>query len=317
MDLAVLRLFQQVAAGATVTATAARARLTQPALSRALRRVEHEVGAQLFQRSGRLLRLTPAGHAFARHVDALLDRYDQGVREIAELTDPDAGVVPLAFLHTLGTWLVPNVLSSFREQHPRTRFELRQHGEEGLVNELRDGTADLILTSDDPRLSTIGWQRLLVQPLHLAVPPNHPLATRDQVRLADAADEPFILLRPGYGLRATTETLCASAGFTPRVGFEGEEVETQRGLVAAGLGVALLPLPQTPSPVPHLRVTDVPAERDIGLAWHAGRTLPPLSTRFRDHVLTATQHLSTTLRHHAQKLSAPRERLETGGRRQP
>lgn len=285
MDLSVLRLFQQVANGATVTDTAARARLTQPALSRALRRLEHEVGAPLFQRAGRTLRLTPAGHAFTAHADAVLDRYDQGVREVRDLVDPDAGTIPLAFLHTLGTWLVPRVISGFREQHPRARFVLRQHGEEGLTAELLDGTADLVLTSDDPGEPAIEWHRLLVEPLHLTVPPDHRLAGREEVRLADAADETFILLRPGYGLRATTEALCAAAGFTPRVGFEGEEVDTLRGLVTAGLGVALLPPPQTSSPAPHLRVTDVPSERDIGVAWLAGRALPPLSAAFRDHVL--------------------------------
>lgn len=288
MDLAVLRLFQQVAGGTTVTEAAARARLTQPALSRALRRVEHEVGAELFQRAGRTLRLTPAGHAFAQHVDALLDRYDQGVREVRELVDPDAGTVPLAFLHTLGTWLVPRVISGFRERHPRARFELRQHGEEGLVAELLDGTADLVLTSGDPGLPAIGWRRLLVEPLHLTVPPDHRLAAHKEVRLADAADETFILLRPGYGLRDTTEALCAAAGFTPRVGFEGEEVETLRGLVTAGLGVALLPPPRTTSTAPDLRVTDVRSERDIGVAWLASRELPPLSARFREHILTET-----------------------------
>lgn len=286
MDLTVLRLFRQVAGGTTVTEAAARARLTQPALSRALRRVEHEVGADLFQRAGRTLRLTPAGHAFARHVDAVLDRYDQGVREVRELVDPDAGTVPLAFLHTLGTWLVPRVVSGFRERHPRVRFELRQHGEEGLVAELLDGTADLVLTSGDPGLPAIGWRRLLVEPLHLTVPPDHRLAGRAEVRLAEAADETFIVLRPGYGLRDTTEALCAAAGFTPRVGFEGEEVETLRGLVTAGLGVALLPPPRTASTAPHPRVTDVRSERDIGVAWLATRELPPLSASFREHVLT-------------------------------
>lgn len=285
MDLSVLRLFQQVANGATVTDTAARARLTQPALSRALRRLEHEVGATLFQRAGRTLRLTPAGHAFTAHAGAVLDRYDQGVREVRDLVDPDAGTIPLAFLHTLGTWLVPRVIRGFREQHPRARFVLRQHGEEGLTAELLDGTADLVLTSDDPGEPAIEWRRLLVEPLHLTVPPDHRLAAQEEVRLADVAAETFILLRPGYGLRATTEALCAAAGFTPRVGFEGEEVDTLRGLVTAGLGVALLPPPQTTSPAPHLRVTDVPSERDIGIAWLAGRELTPLSAAFRAHVL--------------------------------
>ncbi len=286
MDLRVLRLFQQVASGTSVTETAARAHLTQPALSRALRRIEHEVGADLFARSGRTLRLTPAGHVFATHAAAVLDRYDQGLRAVRELVDPDAGVVPLAFLHTLGTWLVPDVISGFREQNPNARFELRQHGEEGLLAELHDGTADLVITSGDPATPAVEWRRLLVEPLHLAVPPGHPLARHDSVRLADAADETFILLRPGYGLRDTTEALCAEAGFTPKVGFEGEEVETLRGLVTAGLGVALLPPPRTASTAPHPRVTDVAGERDIGLAWLSTRDLPPLSARFREHVLT-------------------------------
>lgn len=287
MDLGVLRLFRQVAGGATVTETAAHARLTQPALSRALRRVEREVGAELFQRAGRTLRLTPAGHAFAAHVTAVLDRYDQGIREVRELVDPDAGTIPLAFLHTLGTWLVPRVVSDFRQDHPRARFELRQHGEEGLIAELVDGTADLVITSGDPGMPAIDWRRLLVEPLRLAVPPDHPLAGRAEVRLADAAGETFILLRPGYELRNTTEALCARAGFAPRVGFEGEEVETLRGLVTAGLGVALLPEPRTASSAPHLRVTDVQSERDIGVAWLAGRDLPALSVRFREHLLTS------------------------------
>jgi DNA-binding transcriptional LysR family regulator len=292
MDLQVLRLFQAVAEGATVTETAAAAHLTQPALSRALGRVEREVGAELFQRVGRALRLTPAGQVFKDHVDAVLDRYDRGLHAVAEAVDPEAGLVPLAFLHTLGTWLVPPLLSGFLDAFPRTRFELRQHGEEGLLRELREGTADLVITSGDPGDPLIGWRRLLVEPLRLAVPPRHRLARRKRVRLAEVADETFILLRPGYGLRATTEQLCRQAGFAPRVGFEGDEVDTLRGLVTAGLGVSLLPPPRTatfpPSPAahpaPHLQLTDVDGARDIGLSWLAGRTLPPASGNFRQHV---------------------------------
>ncbi|MFF1610996.1 LysR family transcriptional regulator [Amycolatopsis sp. NPDC058278] len=286
MDVQTLRLFREVAAGATVTETAARAHLTQPALSRALRRLEHEAGADLFRRSGRVLRLTPAGHAFKRHVDLVLDQLDQGLREVGEIVAPDTGVVPLAFLHTFGTWLVPAVLSGFLREHPGTRFELRQHGEAGLEAELLDGTADLVITSGDPGHLQLHWSRLLVEPLRLAVPPHHRLAGRRRVRLADVADETFILLRTGYALRETTEQLCAEAGFAPRIGFEGDEVETLRGLVTAGLGVSVLPLPHTAAfPAPHLELTDVDAARDIGLAWAAGRNLPPPSETFRRHVL--------------------------------
>ncbi|MEV7128307.1 LysR family transcriptional regulator [Streptomyces sp. NPDC093260] len=293
MDLQVLRSFQAVAEGMTVTEAAAQARVTQPALSRALRRLDEEVGAELLQRVGRLLRPTPAGRVFKEYVDATLDSYDRGRQAVAEVVDPEAGVVSLAFLHTLGTWLVPKLVTGFRRTLPHVRFELHQHEENGLVQHLLDATADLVITSGDPGHPLITWRRLLVEPLWLAVPTGHRLAGRGRVRLAEVAEEPFILLKPGYGLRSVTETLCREAGFTPLVGFEGEEVHTLRGLVAAGLGVSLIPSsPDTAAtpdfPIRYLEITDVRGARDIGIARLTGRTLPPVSRRFMDHALRAT-----------------------------
>ncbi|GAB7059020.1 LysR family transcriptional regulator [Streptomyces mexicanus] len=293
MDLQVLRSFQAVAEGLTVTEAAAEARITQPALSRALRRLEEEVGAELLQRVGRVLRPTSAGRVFKEYVDAALDSYDRGRRAVAEVVDPDTGLVSLAFLHTLGTWLVPRLVTGFREDFPRVRFELHQHGEMGLVQHLLDATADLMITSGDPDHPLITWRRLLVEPLWLAVPTGHRLARRGRVRLAEVAGEPFILLKPGYGLRSVTESLCREAGFAPRVAFEGEEVHTLRGLVAAGLGVSLIPSsPDTAAtpdfPIRYLEITDVHGARDIGIAWLTGRALPPASRRFIDHALRVT-----------------------------
>ncbi|MET8246355.1 LysR substrate-binding domain-containing protein [Streptomyces sp. NPDC005202] len=212
---------------------------------------------------------------------------------MAEVVDPEAGLVSLAFLHTLGTWLVPKLVTGFRQAFPKVRFELHQHGENGLVQHLLDATADLIITSGDPGHPLITWRRLLVEPLWLAVPTQHPLAQHRRVRLAEVAEEPFILLKPGYGLRSVTETLCRQAGFTPLIGFEGEEVHTLRGLVAAGLGVSLIPsspdAAATPAfPIRYLEITDVHGARDIGIAWLSGRTLPPAPQRFIDHALGAT-----------------------------
>lgn len=296
MDLQVLRSFQAVAEGVTVTDAAAEARITQPALSRALNRLEEEVGAELLQRVGRLLQLTPAGRVFKEYVDAVLESYDRGRRAVAEVVDPDAGVVSLAFLHTLGTWLLPRLVTGFRQAFPHVRFELHQDGETGLAQHLLDATADVIITSKDPGHPLITWQRLLVEPLWLAVPARHRLARRRRVGLAEVAGEPFIVLKPGYGLRSITEKLCRQAGFTPLVRFEGEEVETLRGLVAAGLGVSLIPaspdaanLATNPDlPVRYLEVTDVHGARDIGIAWLASRTLPPAPERFIVHALGVT-----------------------------
>jgi DNA-binding transcriptional LysR family regulator len=297
VDVEHLRWFQAVADGDTVTDTAASAFMTQPAMSRALARLEKEVGADLFFRSGRGLKVTQAGRIFKRYADDILESYDNGVRSVADVVSPDTGMVPIAFLHTLGTWFVPQLLSGFRREHPRIEFELQQRGEAGLREELLAGSADLIITSEDLSEPSVNWRQLLVEPLALAVPAGHRLANRKRVKLSDVADETFIVLGRGYGLRQITERLCREVGFTPRIGFEGEEVETLRGLVAAGLGVSLIPhipgaIPRSGEPSPMLAMTDVKAERKIGIAWLADRELPGPSARFREYVIAQGAQVS-------------------------
>ncbi|RJS45743.1 LysR family transcriptional regulator [Nocardioides cavernaquae] len=287
MEIETIRAFLEVADGTTVTVAAERAHRTQPALSRALSRLEREVGSELFQRSGRGLTLTPAGRELLDSARRIVEAYDRGVRAVQDMAAPQGGFVPLAFLHTLGTWLVPELIRSFRAERPEVRFDLRQHGDAGLVDDLLGGAVDLAITGGLPEHPQIESRRLLIEPLRLVVPPDHRFAGRRSVRLADLAADPFIVLKSGFSLRAVTEHLCVEAGFVPQIGFEGEEVETLRGLVSAGLGVALLPDPHgvgAPA-APHLRVSDVQASREIGIAWIRDRRLPSASDRFRQHVI--------------------------------
>jgi DNA-binding transcriptional LysR family regulator len=293
METTILRLFRQVAEGATVTETAAGAHMTQAALSKALKRLDREVDAELLVRVGRQLRLTPAGREFKQCADAALDHLERGAQAVAQLADPDSGTIALGFLHTLGTWFVPTVVKGYSAQAPRVRFELFQHDAKQLLERLTDGTADLVLVSDDPRQRSIGWSRLFVEQLCLAVPPTHRLAKRRTARLADVAEEPFILLDPRYKLRLTVDDLCQAAGFTPKVAFEGHEIDTLRAMVNVGLGVSIIPPPgaaggdsQPADRVAYLRLTDVPGRRDIGIAWLNERALPSQPERFRRYLLS-------------------------------
>jgi DNA-binding transcriptional LysR family regulator len=293
MELDTIRAFLAVADGSTVTETAERIHRTQPAVSRALARLEREVGTPLFQRVGRGLVLTPAGRELAGHARDTIDAYERGVRSVQDITAPDGGFVPVAFLHTLGTWLVPELIRGFRAARPHVRFDLRQDGDQGLIDDLLSGVVDLAITGDRPGPGQLESRRLFLEPLRLVVPPDHRLAARRTARLRDVRDEQFILLKPGFSLRTVTEDLCGQAGFSPQIGFEGEEVETLRGLVSAGLGVALLPEPRggAAPAAPSLRVTDVRAAREIGLAWVRDRTLPPASAHFREHALRASRRI--------------------------
>ncbi|MFE2541361.1 LysR family transcriptional regulator [Actinacidiphila glaucinigra] len=266
-----LAQFAAVARHEHVTRAARELGVPQSTLSRAMVRLELDLGVTLFARQGRTVSLTPAGHGFLASVERALGEVERSAESVRADADPQSGRVAFGFLHTLGPETVPALLRAFRADHPRIRFQLVQNYGEAMLAGLRAGELDLCLTSPVPDAPDLVVRRLDEQRLRLVVPADHRLASRRRVRLAEASGELFVSLEAGYGLRRITDALCAEAGFTPRVGFEGEEAETLRGLVAAGLGVALLPPPLVPRPgVVELTVTAPRAVREIGVAWLGG-----------------------------------------------
>jgi LysR family transcriptional regulator, transcription activator of glutamate synthase operon len=290
MDTDALRWFQQVADGTTVTEVSELEGVTQPGVSRALARLETEVGTPLLRKSGRTLRMTLAGATFKRHVDAMLHQLDDGIAAISELIDPETGVVGLAFQHSLGTWLVPDLVRSFRSAHPGVRFALTQVRDQ-LRPPVLDGQADLEIAMRLPSDPALVSQLIAVEPLRVAVPSEHPLAGQPGVALADLSGEPFIAQRRDSALRQLTDELCGQAGFRPNVVFEGDDLSTVRGFVAAGLGIAIVPALRQGSPesaagpLRYCEITDLWAAREITLSWSAERRLLAAAEQFRQHVL--------------------------------
>ena len=236
MDTEVLRWFQQVADGITVTEIAEIEMVSQPGVSRALARLEQQMGTPLLQRSGRLLRPTQAGSVFKRHVDEMMHALDDGYAAVNELVDPETGTVAVAFQLSLGSWLLPGLISEFRKKHPRVQFSLTE-SDDALGSPLvAEGRIDLEFTARRPNNPEVHWEHLFSQPLALSVPGDHRLAGRRKVRLADAADEDFVMLNPSWAMRTLTDELCQAAGFTPRVAFEVDDLSVARGFVAAGSG---------------------------------------------------------------------------------
>lgn len=159
-----------------------------------------------------------------------------------------------------------------------------------------------------PLLTEVSPESLLgsetVEPLRLAVPSDHQLAQAIEVRLADAADDRFVMVRPSSLLRQACNDLCRAAGFQPVVSFEGDDRSTVLGFVAVGLGVAIVPAASEGSPGPgtapirYLRITDVPATREIGLAWAADGRLLPAAELFREHVIDRVRQRRLPAVHH-------------------
>lgn len=299
MDTDALRWLQQVADGTTVTEVSEVESVTQSGVSRALARLEAQVGTPLLRRSGRTLRMTHAGAVFKPHLDALLHHLDDGIAAVSQLIDPDTGTVALAFQQSLGTWLVPDLARSFRAAHPGVRFQLTQVRDEPNSAALDGGNADLELGSrrpQNPPDTDVHTRLIALEPLRLALPREHPLARRrlagaGRVPLADVVGDPFISLRSASALRRLTDDLCEQAGFRPDVIFEGDDLSNVRGFVAAGLGVAVVPAPRAgspeavPGPVTYLEIADPGAVREIFLTWSAERRLLPATDLFRRHVI--------------------------------
>jgi LysR family transcriptional regulator, transcription activator of glutamate synthase operon len=291
METDSLRWFQQVADGTTVTEVSELEGVTQSGVSRALARLEAEIGTPLLQRSGRILRMTHAGAVFKRHVDAMMHQLDDGIAAVNQLIEPDTGTVALAFQHSLGTWLVPDLVRSFRAAHPHVRFQLTQVRDELHSAPLAGGHADLEIGTRRPHDPAVRTRRLALEPLRLALPRDHELAGQPRLRLAEVSDKPFVSLRPTSALRRLTDSLCDQAGFVPDVVFEGDDLSTVRGFVAAGLGVAIVPAPRAGSPeaasgpLLYREIVDPGAGREITLTWSAERRLLPAADLFRRHVM--------------------------------
>ena len=292
MDTDALRWLQQVADGTTVTEVSELEEVTQSGVSRALARLEAQMGTPLLRRSGRTLRMTHAGAVFKPHLDALLHHLDDGVAAVNQLIDPDTGTVVLAFQQSLGTWLVPDLARSFRAAHPGVGFQLTQVRDELHSAALDGGQADLEIGTRRPGDPAVHSRRVAVEPLRLALPGDHQLAGQQRIHLAEVSREPFIGLRPASALRQLTDDLCMQAGFRPAVVFEGDDLSTVRGFVAAGLGVAIVPAPRAGSPesatgpVLYPKILDTGAVREICLRWSAERRLLPAAELFRQHVIT-------------------------------
>ena len=293
-----LRQFAAAAREEHMTRAAELLGIPQPTLSRSIARLESELGVPLFTRPGRSVKLTRHGRYLLESSERALLALSASLERLTGEADLARGRVALGFLHTFGGEIVPRLMRDFRASHPAVRFALVQGGSQRLLARLRDGEIDLCLTSPLPSGPDVLARGLAEQRIDLFVPAGHRLAARrGGMPLAEAAAEDFIVMEPGYGLRAITDAMCHEAGFEPRITFEGEEADTARGLVGAGLGVSLLPATASsladPSVVP-VRITAPRAARTVGIAWPADRPLTAPAATFRDFALTYAGRLPET-----------------------
>lgn len=244
LDVRRLRVLREVAACGSFSGAADALSFTQSAVSQQMAALEREAGASLVERGARGVRLTDAGRALVRHADAVLARLDDAEQELAAIAGLRGGRLRLASFQSAGAALVPDAVRAFSERYPDVELGLREAEPQESLVALKAGECDLALVYAYPALrqepdGDVDLVRLLEDKMHAALPRDHRLAARARVRMEQLSGDAWISgdLACGRLLRHA----CDAAGFDPRVRLETSDYATMQGLVAAGVGVTLLP----------------------------------------------------------------------------
>ncbi len=247
LDVRRLRVLKEVAAHGSFSAAADELNFTQSAVSQQIAALEKETGTTLLQRGAGGVRLTDAGEALVAHADVILARLADAERELAAIAGLKGGRVRLASFPSAGATLVTEAVSLYRKRYSEVELSLTEGEPHETVPRLRSGDFDVAVVFEDSYspgselLKALDCVHLLDDPLSVVLPADHPLTARKAVRLGDLAGEPWVA---GCGGGVCSDMLvdaCARASFTPNVAFESDDHNVLVGLVAAGVGVALLP----------------------------------------------------------------------------
>jgi LysR family hydrogen peroxide-inducible transcriptional activator len=247
--------------------------VSQPTLSTQVKKLEDELGVALVERAPRHVMLTAAGQDIAARARRVLGEVEQ-MRETARRTrDPEAGTVRLGLFPTLGPYLLPHVVPRIRARFPRLELLLVEEKTEAVLAMLRDGKLDAAVLALPLHEDWLEAEFLFEEPFVLAVPEGHPLASRSGLRLSDLGEQHLMLLEEGHCLRDHALEVCSLAGAGEKEGFRATSLETLRQMVAAGVGVTLLPMlavkpPVSPSDsIRLLAFRDPPPTRRMALVW--------------------------------------------------
>ncbi|GAB1408352.1 LysR substrate-binding domain-containing protein [Thermomonas brevis] len=247
--------------------------VSQPTLSMQIRKLEEELGVALFERAPRKVMLTPAGQDMVQRARRILAEVEQMKEAARRSKDPEAGSLRLGVFPTLGPYLLPHVVPQLRERFPQLELLLVEEKSDVLLQRLREGRLDAALLALPLHDEQLHAQFLFEEPFVLAAPVQHPLAQGEALSMDELSDETLLLLEDGHCLRDQALDVCRLSGAQEKAGFRATSLETLRQMVAAGVGVTLLPALAVHAPVAQPRnirlvpFRDPPPSRRIALVW--------------------------------------------------
>jgi len=264
---------------------AAASYVSQPTLSTQIRKLEEELGVTLVERTPRRVLLTETGREIAARARDVLHEVEQ-IRGIARRTrDPEAGSVRLGIFPTLGPYLLPHVVPEIRKRFPKLELLLVEEKTEEVLKRLREGKLDAGVLALPIHDDTLHSEFLFEEPFLLAAPQGHPLSQRKALKLDDLEDQTLLLLEDGHCLRDQALEVCRMAGAGEKTGFRATSLETLRQMVAADVGVTLLPVLAVKPPVAkaeNIKLIEfrgrAPSRR-LAMVWRKSSALAPFLKR--------------------------------------
>ena len=251
LDVKQLRVLRAVGEHGSFSAAAEALSYTQPAISQQVAALEKQAGTTLVDRTSRGVRLTEAGRALVDHAEVVLARLAAAEAELEAMAGVRGGRVRLSSFPTAGASLLPPAVALFTERHPEVELTFVEREPDDAAQMLRAAELEVALVFEYGEIGAAEFERLydgielhhlLDDPLYLALPQGHPLSSRPHVRLGDFAQDTWIQESGPHSFCGSLhQAACTSAGFQPNIGFQSDDYNVVQGLIAAGVGISLLP----------------------------------------------------------------------------
>lgn len=220
---------------------AERSFVSQPTLSAQLKKLEQYLGVQLIERAPKRVALTAAGEEIVERARRILESSEEIIELARGHRDPLAGRLRLALLPTIGPYLLPNVAAKLRKHLPRLELMLYEYQTDTLLEKLHSGEIDVGILALPVTMDGLESHVLYKEPFTVAMPSNHKLAGKSSIRIEDLSEETMLLLEDGHCLRDQALEICSGTRLHEKQDFRATSLETLRQMVAAGVGITLLP----------------------------------------------------------------------------
>ena len=285
MDLRQLEYFQMVSRLNNITRAAERLHVAQPSVTVAIKKLEDELGIQLFDRSQKKITLTSEGKVFLKRVEAILANIEDAVIEMQDYQGLAKGMIKLGVPPMIGSFIFPEIFAGFRKIYPNIDFVITEDGSISVRELLEQGDLDLgiiILREESKFLDTVIIQE---NQIVACLPLDHPLANSTKISFDDLKHEKFIMLKEDTFHRRAVLEACDKSGYYPEIILSSSQTETIRALVANGLGVSFLldSIAQRKKDLASIPLED-PIKINISLAWKKDKYLSVASQTFIEFI---------------------------------